>query len=312
MLSGQRPLIILAWLGGLESRRQTECARISDSDKLDPETTSSFSLLPMLYLLAGTQIAPSPDTTHPLRLNYTFRSSCSKTGVYAFAQHSVATYQLLGFDFSNRNIQLMWLKLRLRSFNHFSVIRRFHNSGDSSCSFILCLQTLSIGWRWSQFPCYYLWRFQCPQLGFANKHTPGTTFVSRFNNTIIQGVNHFISRLSKPRKLESPEWLNHSCDTAERSKNSAFRDRRRSPAPYITTVLCMTGTGVFWPYEEPKNTQSVAKRNIWSHPTPAAEQLGLLVRPSTKISALRIFIPFVTSRAILDAVFAFRFTPLSL
>lgn len=74
----------------------------------------------------------------------------------------------------------------------------------------------------------------------------------------------------------------------------------------------MTGTGVFWPYEEPKNTQSVAKRNIWSHPTPAAEQLGLLVRPSTKISALRIFIPFVTSRAILDAVFAFRFTPLSL
>lgn len=76
----------------------------------------------------------SVDTPYPLISNYTFYSSfVPNASVCANIHQSVDTHRPLNHDLSNRECQLMWLKLWFASFIHyFCVINRSHSSGESS------------------------------------------------------------------------------------------------------------------------------------------------------------------------------------
>ncbi|THD23149.1 hypothetical protein D915_005688 [Fasciola hepatica] len=200
----------------------------------------------LALFLTETQISPSSDTTHLQFLNYTFHSSFHPKLASVPLSTSLSPHpRIRDLDFSNRELQLMLLKLRLPYFNHyFCVVYRSPNSSNPGISAFPplgssdhCIISCSISftrpdppptsrhtfWRYSSanrdgfrdFLTSYPWNDCC--------FTPGVSAsVSNFTDIVLQGTQLFIPHFSKPGKPESLEWFNHAWDRAVRLKRAAF------------------------------------------------------------------------------------------
>lgn len=99
-------------------------------------------------------------------------------------------------------------------------------------------------------------------------------------------MNHFILHISKLGKPESPERSSYPCNHAIRLNQSGFRCWRCSLPSASHYRPAQVRNECTLAVQTPEEDLSVAKPNVYSHPTVVAECSGPLSKQSSAILAI--------------------------